>query len=44
MSIRAATIVAAGLCPRQRVAFLSDTKEGQMYLFRARCVGAATAE
>jgi hypothetical protein len=42
MSMRAATIVAARLCPRQKVAFLSDTKDGQMYLFRARCVGGAT--
>ena len=43
MSMRAATIVAARLCPRQKVAFLSDTKDGQMYLFRARCVASATA-
>ncbi len=43
MSMFAATIVAARLCPRQKVAFLSDTKDGQMYLFRARCTGGVTA-
>jgi hypothetical protein len=42
MSMRAVTIVAARLCPRQKVAFVSDSKDGQMYLFRARCVGGAT--
>ena len=42
MSMRVATTVAARLCPRQKVTFISDTKDGQMYLFRARCVGGAT--
>ncbi len=43
MSMRAAGMVAARLCPRQKVAFVSDAKAGEMYLFRARCVGSTTA-
>jgi hypothetical protein len=42
LNMRAAGMVAARLCPHQKVTFVTDAKAGEMYLFRARCVGGAT--
>jgi hypothetical protein len=41
-NMRAAGVVAARLCPRQKVTFVSDTKDGDIFLFRARCAGGTT--